>query len=243
MSLHKSVLMDDGVVRRYHKIFNIQHILDQATYVEVVSYQFDDSGDEVGAHTMLTHDFDDDLTFAEAYEWVDSLPMFQEYSNDTEAEISQLAEQLTEANATIAEKDSTIETMTVAYDDISSKFDIAVSVLTDDQAITIQTIFPAWNENEYYSEGTRVLYNDILYRCLQPHQSQVNWAPSDAPSLWTRCHQSEIDPSVPEEWFQPDSTNPYMMGDIVTHNGSTWRSTVDNNVWEPGVYGWDMFVA
>lgn len=37
----------------------------------------------------------------------------------------------------------------------------------------------------------------------------------------------------------PDSTNPYMTGDKVTHNGSTWVSTCDNNVWEPGVYGWE----
>ena len=42
MALHKSVLMNDGVVCRYHKIFNIQHILDQASYVEVISYQFED---------------------------------------------------------------------------------------------------------------------------------------------------------------------------------------------------------
>ena len=28
-------------------------------------------------------------------------------------------------------------------------------------------------------------------------------------------------------------------GDKVTHNGATWISTVDNNVWEPGVYGRD----
>ena len=39
-------------------------------------------------------------------------------------------------------------------------------------------------------------------------------------------------------WEQPESTNPYMTGDRVTHNGKTWQSTVDNNVWEPGVYGW-----
>jgi hypothetical protein len=26
---------------------------------------------------------------------------------------------------------------------------------------------------------------------------------------------------------------------VVTHNGSTWVSIVDNNVWEPGVYGWE----
>ena len=40
------------------------------------------------------------------------------------------------------------------------------------------------------------------------------------------------------EWKQPDSTNPYQKGDKVTHNGKTWESTADNNVWEPGVYGW-----
>ena len=45
------------------------------------------------------------------------------------------------------------------------------------------------------------------------------------------------DSSVIPEWEQPGSTNPYMMGDKVTHNGSTWLSLVDNNVWEPGVVG------
>ena len=39
-------------------------------------------------------------------------------------------------------------------------------------------------------------------------------------------------------WIQPNSTNPYMKGDKVTHNGKTWVSDVDNNVWEPSVYGW-----
>ena len=41
------------------------------------------------------------------------------------------------------------------------------------------------------------------------------------------------------EDVQPDSTNPYAKGDKVTHNGKTWQSTTDNNVWEPGVYGWE----
>jgi hypothetical protein len=29
-----------------------------------------------------------------------------------------------------------------------------------------------------------------------------------------------------------------MVGDRVTFNGQTWESTVANNVWSPGVYGW-----
>ena len=51
------------------------------------------------------------------------------------------------------------------------------------------------------------------------------------PDEWT-----EVD-DIPE-WVQPDSTNPYRKGDKVVHNGKTWESTIDNNVWEPGVYGW-----
>ena len=31
----------------------------------------------------------------------------------------------------------------------------------------------------------------------------------------------------------------YYTGESYTHNGKTWVSTVDNNVWEPGAYGWD----
>jgi hypothetical protein len=30
-----------------------------------------------------------------------------------------------------------------------------------------------------------------------------------------------------------------MEGDKVLHNEETWVSIIDNNVWEPGVYGWD----
>ncbi len=28
--------------------------------------------------------------------------------------------------------------------------------------------------------------------------------------------------------------------EIEKHNGQTWVSDVDNNVWEPGVYGWSV---
>lgn len=39
-------------------------------------------------------------------------------------------------------------------------------------------------------------------------------------------------------WTQPDSTNPYMAGDIVRHNNKTWVSDMDYNVFEPGIAGW-----
>ena len=73
---------------------------------------------------------------------------------------------------------------------------------------------------------------------LQAHTSQDGWEPNVAPSLFAKVLIP--DPEVIPEWEQPDSTNPYMKGDKVTHNGYTWISDIDNNVWEPGVYGWSM---
>lgn len=35
-----------------------------------------------------------------------------------------------------------------------------------------------------------------------------------------------------------DIKDAYMAGDKVTHNDKHWVSDVDNNVWEPSVYGW-----
>lgn len=110
-------------------------------------------------------------------------------------------------------------------------------MLGDTDALEIKTIYPEWDATATYEVDNKVLYNNSLYRCLSAHTAQETWTPTDAPSLWTKVLIPE--PGVIPEWEQPESTNPYMAGDKVTHNGKTWVSTVDNNVWEPGVYGWD----
>ena len=113
--------------------------------------------------------------------------------------------------------------------------------LTDEQASTIVEYYPVWASGEQYLAGDRVRYLDGFYKCLQQHMSQEGWTPVDAQSLWTAI----IDASAPDsdpypEWVQPESTNPYQIGDRVSHNGLHWVSTVDGNVWEPGIYGWDL---
>ena len=110
------------------------------------------------------------------------------------------------------------------------------STLPDNEAIEAVELFPRWDGfSKEYSMGDRVRYEGILYKCLQAHTSQETWTPTDAPSLWARVLIP--DPTVIPEWIQPDSTNPYMRGDKVTHNGKTWESLIDNNVWEPGTIG------
>ena len=101
----------------------------------------------------------------------------------------------------------------------------------------MESWFPEWDgDGHAYEVGNLVTYGYVLYRCIQAHTSQQTWNPVDAASLWAKV----ITGDEPLPWEQPSSTNPYMRGDRVTHNGHIWVSTVDNNVWEPGVYGWDI---
>lgn len=115
--------------------------------------------------------------------------------------------------------------------------DSAGAYLTDEQALTVPIIYPAWSgESVKYKVGDRVLYGGVLYRCITAHTSQAAWTPTDAPSLWTKVLIPT--PGVIPEWEQPSSTNPYAKGDKVKYNGKIWVSDIDGNVWTPGTYGW-----
>lgn len=121
---------------------------------------------------------------------------------------------------------------------VRAAMDAAGRLLTDEQALEAAAIYPAWDGEAAYEKDDRVRYGERLYRCLQAHQAQADWTPTAAVSLWAKVLTSETGEALP--WEQPESTNPYMKGDRVTHGGKTWVSTVDNNVWEPGVYGWEV---
>lgn len=112
------------------------------------------------------------------------------------------------------------------------------NLASDEVSLQVPNLYPVWKVGVAYTEGDRVLYNDVLYKVITAHTSQDDWTPADAPSLFAKVLIPDV--NVIPEWEQPDSTNPYMTGDKVVHNGNTWISTVDNNVWEPGVYGWDI---
>lgn len=117
---------------------------------------------------------------------------------------------------------------------------MAVS-LDDENALENAELFPAWSIGIEYHIGDRARYNGILYKCLQDHTSIEAWNPADAVSLWARVLIP--DPPVIPEWEQPGSTNPYMKGDKVRHNGKIWISDIDYNVYEPGVAGWSEVSA
>lgn len=124
--------------------------------------------------------------------------------------------------------------------DLATQTRTAINALaasaTDEVALRAITLYDEWNgDSVEYDTGKRVRYNNELYKVLQDHTSQDDWTPDASPSLFAKVLIP--DANVIPEWEQPDSTNPYSKGDKVTHNGNTWESLVDSNVWEPGTTG------
>lgn len=108
---------------------------------------------------------------------------------------------------------------------------------TDEQAAAISLLFPDWTVGTAYKEDEIFRYRGNLYRVLQDTTAQEQYTPDNAVSLYKRIGEPDENGVFP--WSQPfGATDAYMTGEKVTHNGKTWESTCDNNVWEPGVYGW-----
>lgn len=108
--------------------------------------------------------------------------------------------------------------------------------LSDEDALEAIELYPAWKTGTAYAVDERIRYNSTLYRCVQSHTSQADWTPDITPALWTVVSLDEF-----PEWVQPTGAqDAYQRGDKVSHNGEHWISTADNNVWEPGVYGWKL---
>lgn len=102
-------------------------------------------------------------------------------------------------------------------------------------------VFEEWRPNIDYKVGNIRRYTDgNLYRCVQAHRSLETWMPPATPALWVKV----ADPSVEwPDWSQPlGAHDAYPDGAKVTHNSKHWISNTPNNVWEPGVYGWDEAV-
>lgn len=115
------------------------------------------------------------------------------------------------------------------------KVEYAASKQTDEEALESIELYPAWSVGLSVSVGERYRYGAKLYKVVQSHTTQADWTPDIVPSLWTEVSVEEW-----PEWSQPTGAqDAYQLGDKVSHGGKHWVSGYDNNVWEPGVFGWN----
>lgn len=116
--------------------------------------------------------------------------------------------------------------------------------LPDEQAMEVADLYPEWQEKKAYTVDEILKYGENadgetqLYKVLQAHTSQADWTPDTAASLYKKV--GFTDSGVPM-WTQPlGATDAYKKGDVVSYNGQLYVSTVDANVWEPGIYSWEL---
>lgn len=123
------------------------------------------------------------------------------------------------------------------------------ATLTEEQALEIATVYPAWQTGWVYSVGDVISYgtNNLgdpqLYKVVQAHTSQADWTPDATPALYDAFG---LDESGYPLWSQPSGAHDcYSSGDIVNYNGTLYQSTIDGNVWSPDVYpaGWTVYEA
>ena len=111
--------------------------------------------------------------------------------------------------------------------------------LTDTDALEAKEFFPEWKPGMECSYLMRLRYSGKLYRVEQAHTSQADWTPDKTPALYTEVAA----PGEIPVWRQPTGAqDAYMKGDRVHYPNAddpVYESTVDNNVWAPGVYGWE----
>lgn len=123
---------------------------------------------------------------------------------------------------------------------LRSMIEKAAVSLDDEDALEAVELFKSWYSGISYLADERVQYNGKLYRCVQAHTSQADWEPDRTPALWTEVAK----PGEIPVWKQPTGAqDAYMRGDKVhypTADDPVYVSTVDNNVWEPTVYGWEV---
>lgn len=117
--------------------------------------------------------------------------------------------------------------------------------LDDDKAMEVADLYPEWQypktyvADEIFKYGVNDAGETQLYKVIQGHTSEAQNTPDITPALYKKIGFTDTGTPI---WTQPlGATNAYHTGDVVSHKGELWISTADNNVWEPGVYGWEKY--
>lgn len=119
--------------------------------------------------------------------------------------------------------------------------------LTDDEAMEVATIFPAYvigklyKADEMFAYGTNEVGDPQLYKVVQAHTSQEDWKPDSTPALYTLIGLTEEGYPI---WSQPTGAHDaYNIGDIVDYNGTLYKSLIDGNTYSPEAYpaGWELY--
>lgn len=103
--------------------------------------------------------------------------------------------------------------------------------LTDQQASMVTDIYPSLKGgNELISAGTRIKYNDIIYKAAVDLWDTAENTPDNAPALWEVLDYKNGYRYIPEVITV---TTAFAKDECGWWEDALYRSLVDNNVWTP----------
>lgn len=123
-------------------------------------------------------------------------------------------------------------------EEIRKAIDTFAANQSDETLIDNRAAFEFWRVGINAEKDKIYRYGDDIYKCIQPHTTQDDWTPDKVPALFVKISLEEF-----PQWVQPTGAqDAYKQGDKVTFDNKHWVSTVNDNVWQPGVYGWGEWV-
>jgi hypothetical protein len=113
------------------------------------------------------------------------------------------------------------------------------TTLSDEEFADIAVLYPPWTPDANYAVDDLTYYDGRVWRCVQAHTAQADWAPEFVPALFSPYRNPA---SGPDPWVQPTGAqDAYSIGEQVTHDnpndgGAIWvyESAIDANTTEPG---------
>lgn len=267
MALQKDLTANNGIVTNYHRIeslysrtngettIGVNHYINQTWRQREKEHQHDIGGSpQIYISTdYISIPFDPTMSIITAYDYLKTLP---EYANATDVlEGNQTGTLVDVTSRWVAGRWYTMGEQ-VMYDgslyvvvqshtsqegwepsNAPALFSLVYEGEAPDPSVILPWIQPTGAHNAY-NIGDKVTHVGKTW------ESTVNanvWEPGSmgADALWNDI-SPEPEPIVIPEWVQPTgASDAYMIGDHVMHNNIEWESVEDNNVWEPGVYGWN----
>ena len=112
--------------------------------------------------------------------------------------------------------------------------------------LEVASVFPKYEVGKQYKVKDVFSYKENsvgdaqLYQVLIDHTSAEDWIPPLSTGLYKAIGVTED--GYPE-WVQPlGASDAYNTGDVVSHKGILYESTIDGNVWAPDAYpaGWKV---
>lgn len=156
-------------------------------------------------------------------------------NNEAGQALREAQELAAQASAEAAAAKEEANTLREERDDLRAKYEAFAAQFRTWADFEIGETIPA---------GEFITHNGTVYKVVIGHPKQADYIPgaTGMGALFTLAKDTtETQEDLVLPWVQPKgSRDTYSFGARVTHQEKVWESTVQDNVWTPGVYGWKI---